>query len=119
MAIMAIALSLAGARIGAGIGRLELNEAVSAVQRYVQIARLQAQRSDHEQYVLLDRQRHSVALLSPEMKVVREEKLPGSVEVVLAPDVQAAAVYIAPSGIVRGEAVRLRGRTGVVEVALK
>jgi hypothetical protein len=98
------------------MGRLELNQAGSAVRLFIKVAKLEAQRSDREQYVLLDRQRHSVALLSSEMKIVREEKLPGTVEVVLRPDVQAAAVYVAPSGIVRGESVHLRGRTGEIEV---
>jgi prepilin-type N-terminal cleavage/methylation domain-containing protein len=119
MAIIAIALALAGPRIGAGMGRLELNQAGSTVRLYIQTGKLSAQRSDREQYVLLDRQRHSVALLSSEMKIVREEKLPGSVQVVLRPDVEAAAVYVAPSGVVRGESVRLRGRTGEIEVAVE
>lgn len=119
MAIIAISLGLAGPRIGAGLGRLELNQAAQTVRTYIKLARLQAQRSDHEQYVVLDKQRRSVALVSPEMKVVREETLPRSVELVLDSDVQATALYVAPSGLLRGNPVRLRGRTGEIEVTLR
>lgn len=119
MAIVAITLSMAGPRIGAGIGRIELNQAAQTIRTYVKLGRLHAQRSDREQYVVLDRQRHSVALVNPEMKVVREEKLPESVEFVLEPNIQVSALQVAPSGILRGDPVRLRGRTGVIEVALQ
>ena len=119
LAIIAISLSLAGPRIGAGLGRIELNQAAQTVRSYIKLARLQAQRSDREQYVVLDQQRHSVALVGPEMKVTREETLPKSVQFVLQPEVQAAALYVAPSGILRGGPVRLRGRIGEIEVPVQ
>ena len=119
MAIIAIAMAIAGPRIGAGMGRLELNQAAQSVRRHIKIARLQAQRFDREQYVVLDRDRHSVALLGEGLRVVREERLPGSVEVVLDPAAQAATIYVSPSGSLRGNAVRLRGRAGEIEVAAR
>ena len=119
MAIIAISLSMAGPRIGAGIGRLELNQAALTVRSLLKAARLRAQRSDRAHYVVLDRNKHSVAILSPEMQIVREESIPASVEIVLEPGGQIASLYVPPSGIVRGPAPRLRGRTGEIEVALK
>jgi prepilin-type N-terminal cleavage/methylation domain-containing protein len=119
LAIIGISLTLAGPRIGAGLGRIELNQAAQTVRTYIKLARLQAQRSDREQYVVLDQQRHSVVLVGPEMKVTREETLPKSVQFVLQPDVQTSALYVAPSGILRGDPVRLRGRTGEIEVSIQ
>ena len=116
MAIVAVALALAGPRIGAGIGRLELNQAAQTVRTYIKLGRLQAQRSDREHYVVLDRQRHSVVLVGHEMTILREEKLPASVDFVLEPDVQVATLHVAPSGILRGNTVRLRGRNAEIEV---
>src|SRR3954462_9046047 len=46
VAIMAISLGLAGPRIGAGLGRLELNTSAQTVRRFVKMARLQAERSE-------------------------------------------------------------------------
>ena len=119
MAIIAISLSLAGPRIGAGLSRLELTQAERTVRSYIKFARSQAQRSDREQYVVLDRISGSVALVGSELKVLREVKLPSSVEIILGADVETATLYVAPSGILRGEPVRLRGRTGETEVALQ
>jgi prepilin-type N-terminal cleavage/methylation domain-containing protein len=119
LAIIGISLTLAGPRIGAGLGRIELNQAAQTVRTYIKLARLQAQRSDREQYVVLDQQRHSVVLVGPEMMVIREEALPKSVQFVLQPDVQTSALYVAPSGILRGDPVRLRGRTGEIEVSVQ
>lgn len=119
MAVIALALTLAGPRIGAGIGRIELNQAAQTIRTYMKLARLQAQRSDREHYIVLDRQRRSVALVGHEMTVLRQEKLPASVEFVLDPEVQARALYVAPSGILRGDPVRLRGRTAEIEVGLR
>lgn len=119
LAIIGISLSLAGPRIGAGLGRIELNQAAQTVRTYIKLARLQAQRSDREQYVVLDRQKRSVALVGPDMRVAREETLPRSVEFILQSEVQAAALYVPPSGILRGDPVRLRGRTGEIEVSLR
>jgi prepilin-type N-terminal cleavage/methylation domain-containing protein len=112
MAIIAISLGLAAPRIGAGIGSLELNQAVQTVRTYIRLARFQAQRSDREQYVIVDPTRRSVAFVGPEMNVLREETLPNSVDVVLEPGVQTGILYVAPSGLWRGNAVWLMGRNG-------
>jgi prepilin-type N-terminal cleavage/methylation domain-containing protein len=119
MAIIAISLSLAGPRIGAGFGRIELNQAAQTVRSYIKLARLEAQRSDRGQYVVLDKQRHVVALVGPDMQTVREQPLPRSVEILGDTDLQATAVFVAPSGILRGDPVRLRGRTAEIEVTLQ
>src|SRR5262245_48043833 len=110
MAVIAIALVLTGPSIGAGISRIELNQAAQSTQRYIKVARLQAQRSQQEQYVILDPDRHSVAILNEALQITREEKLPNSVQVVLEAGSQIAAVYVAPSGAVRGNTLRLLGR---------
>jgi type II secretory pathway pseudopilin PulG len=119
MAIIAISLTLAGPRIGAGIGRIELNQAEQTVRSYIKLGRVQAQRSDRVHYVVLDRQKRSVVLVNTEMKVLREAELPSSVEFVLEPEVQLTAVSIAPSGIARGNPIRLRGRSAETEVPLR
>ncbi len=116
MAIIAISLTMAGPRIGAGIGRIELNQSAQTIRSYIKMARLRAERSDREQYIVLDRQRRAVAIVGPDLNVLREQKLPASVDFVLEPDVEASALHVAPSGIVRGGPIRLRGRTGVIEV---
>jgi type IV fimbrial biogenesis protein FimT len=119
VAIIAISLSLAGPRIGAGLSRLELTQAERSVRNTIKLARSEAQRSDTEQYVVLDRVNGSLTLLGSELKIVREERLPSSVEIVLDTDQETATLYVAPSGILRGEPVRLRGRSGETEVELQ
>jgi prepilin-type N-terminal cleavage/methylation domain-containing protein len=119
LAIIGISLSLAGPRIGAGLGRIELNQAAQTVRTYIKLARLQARRSDREQYLVLNRKKRSVALVGPDMQVAREEALPSSVEFILQPEAQATALHVAPSGILRGAPIRLKGRTGEIEVSLQ
>src|SRR5262245_23431291 len=111
MAIIAITLALTGPRISAGINRLELNQAAQSIRRYTKLARVQAQRTEKEQYVILDRDKHSVAQLNESMQIVREEKLPGSVEILTQPEAPITAIYIAPSGFLRANPLRLRSRT--------
>jgi prepilin-type N-terminal cleavage/methylation domain-containing protein len=119
VAIMAIALTMAGPRIGAGIGRIELNQAAQTIRTYIKLARVQAQKSDREHYIVLDRQKRSIALVGHEMTILRQDMLPASVEFVLDTQEQIGALYVAPSGILRGDPVRLRGRTTEIEVALR
>lgn len=119
MAVIALALTLAGPRIGAGIGRLQLEQAGQSLRSFIKIGRIQAQRRDREHYVLLDRKNDSITLLNPEMKPIRREQLPSSVQIILDSDSDFSTILIAPSGIVRGEAVRLRGRAGELEVSLQ
>ena len=119
MAIIAISLGLAGPRIGAGIGRLELNSSAQKIQGLIKIARLQAQSSDRVQYVILDRAQHSATLVNYEMKIVRKEDLPSSIDLVLSGDSPTAALAVSPSGILRGAGVRLRSRSGELEISLQ
>ena len=119
MAIIAMALGLAGPRIGAGLGRLELATSASTVQSFIKMARLQAQRTDRQQYVVLDKARKSVSLVDADMTLRRQEELSSTVEIVSSTDATVEALYISPSGLVRGSAIRLRGRTGEVEVSLQ
>ncbi len=118
MAIIAIALGLAGPRIGAGIGRLELNQASQTVHNFIKLARLQAQRSDRTQYVVLDKGKHVVELVAPEMTVLRKESMPSTVDFLFDAETDRRILYVSPSGLVRGESVRLRGRVGEVQVEL-
>jgi len=119
MAVIALALTLAGPRIGAGIGRLQLEQAGQSLRSFIKIGRIQAQRRDREHYVLLDRKNDSITLLNPEMKPIRREQLPSSVQIILDSDSDFSTILIAPSGIVRGDAVRPRGRAGELEVSLQ
>jgi general secretion pathway protein H len=116
VALIALALTLAGPRIGAGFGRLELERSAQSIRNFIKLARIQAQRTDREHYVILDRKRDVIALLNPEMRLLRQEELPSSVEIILESDRDAASIFIAPSGIVRGEPIRLQGRAGQTEI---
>jgi prepilin-type N-terminal cleavage/methylation domain-containing protein len=119
VAIIAISFGLAEPRIGAGLGRLDLNNAAKTVQTFLKMARLQAERTDQQQYVLLDRARRSVSLVSPDLKVLRSSELPASVEILIESGTATAAFSVPPSGIIRGSPVRLRGRTGEIEVSFQ
>src|SRR5258708_40142671 len=76
MALSALTLTLAGPRIGAGIGRLELERAAQSIRSFVKLGRVQAQRTDREHYIVLDRKRDLITLLNPELRPLREEQLP-------------------------------------------
>jgi len=120
-ALIALALTLAGPRIGAGLGRLELEQAAQSSRSIVKVGRVQAQRTDQEHYVILDSKTDSVALLDPNMKQLRREQLPSSVQI-LPEDASTSDltnVSIAASGIVRRKTIRLRGRSGDLEVVLQ
>ena len=119
MAVIALALTIVGPRIGAGIGRLELDQAAQSIRGFIKLGRVQAQRTDREHYVVLDRRRDLVTLLDPEMHPLRQQKLPSSVQILLNSNMDFASIFIAPSGIIRGDSVRLRGRTGELAVALQ
>ena len=68
---------------------------------------------------MIDSKRDSMALLDPELKVVRKEPLPSSVQIILDSDAPVSELTISPSGIVRGEPIRLRGRTGELKITLQ
>ena len=118
-AIIALALTLAGPRIGAGIGRLELDRSAQSIRNFIKLGRVQAQRTDRELYVVIDRKRDVITLLDPEMRPLRQEELPSSVQIMLDSSLDLASIAIAPSGIVRGEPIRLRGRSGDLEITLQ
>jgi Tfp pilus assembly protein FimT len=117
MALIALALTLAGPRIGAGISRLELEQAAQSIRSLIKVGRVQAQRTDKEYYVVVDRNRSTITLLGPDMRPLKSETLPSSVQVVQNSNL--ASISIAPSGIVRAETLRLHGRVGDLEVALR
>ena len=118
MAVIALALTLAGPRIGAGIGRLELEEAAQSVRSFFKLGRVQAQRTDQQHFVVIDTRDDSIILLDPDMRPVRRADIPSSVHIVHS-DSELLSFAIAPSGIVRGGPIRLRGRTGELEVRLQ
>src|SRR4030095_16229399 len=99
MALIALALTLAGPRIGAGIGRLELEQAAQSVRSLIKLRRGQAQRADREHYVVIDRKQDSLTLLDPEMRPLQRRVLPSSVQLVLQPNTDLESVFIAPSGL--------------------
>lgn len=118
MAIIALAMGVAAPRIGAGLGRLELNRAVTAIHDFVKIARIEAQRSDQAQYVVFDARAGRMAVVSPDLSVKRVQSLPSSVQFIMERAELSATAVVAPSGIVRGEPIRLRWRAGEVTVSL-
>ena len=116
LSLIALALTLAGPRMGAGLGRLELEQAAQSIRSLIKAGRAQAQRTDREHYVVIDRKNDSITLLDPEMHQLRQEELPSSIQILPDSDSDLASVLIAPSGIVRGSTIRLRGRTGEIDV---
>jgi len=119
MALIALTLTLAGPRIGAGIGRLELERAAQSIRSFVKLGRVQAQRTDREHYIVIDRKRDLITLLNPELRPLREEQLPSSVHIVLDSNLDLDSISIPPSGIVHSKLVRLRGRSGELEIKLQ
>ena len=119
MAVIALALTVAGPRIGAGMGRLELEQAAQSVRSFIKLGRVHAQRTDRQHFVVIDRRQESITLLDPEMEPLRTEALPSSVHIVLEPGSDLTTLSIAPSGIVRGESLRLRGRVNEIEIPLQ
>ena len=119
LAIIAISIGLAGPRIGAGLGGLELRQSEQTVKTYLRLAKARARRADSNCYVVLDNVHRTVGLLGPDMNLLREQKLPSSVSFILKPPLEKVALRIAPSGIVGGDSVRLRGRTAEVEVSVQ
>lgn len=119
MAMIALTLTIAGPRIGAGIGRLELEQAAQNVRSFVTVGRVQAQRTDRGHYLVMDRKQNSITLLDQEMHPIRHQKLSSSVQIMLQSNSDIDSIFIAPSGIVRGEPIRLHNGTGEVEVVLQ
>ncbi len=119
MAIIAISMSLVGPRIGAGFSGLYLNQSAQTVKRMLKLARLQAERTERHQYVVLNRKTRSVVLVGSDLEVQRQETLPSGIDIVLESDSDTASVLVTPAGLLRGPSIRLRGRAGEIEVALQ
>ena len=119
MTLIALTLTLVGPRIGAGIGRLELEETAQAIRGFVKSGAVQAQRADRGHYVVIDRKKKLMTLLDPEMKTLRQKELSSSVEIILGSDGDLATISISPSGIVRNGPIRLRSRAGDLKVNLQ
>ena len=119
MALIALTLTLVGPRIGAGIGRLELDETAQSIRGFVKNGAVQAERTDRVHYVVIDRTKKLMTLLDPEMKMLRQKELASSVEVILDGNRDMATISVSPSGIVRSGPIRLRGRIGDVQVNLQ
>jgi hypothetical protein len=120
MAVIALALTLAGPRIGAGMGRLELEQAAQSVRSFVKLGRSQAQRTDRQHFVVIDTRQESMVLLDADMRPIRRADIPSSVHIVHSDsDSEFLSFAIAPSGIIRGGPIRLRGRTGDLEVSFQ
>ena len=119
MAIIGITLGLAGPRIGAGLGTIELRQAEQTVKSGVQLAKRRAQRVDADCFVVFDNVRRAVDVLGPDMKIVRDDRLPSSVQFVLQPPAQSIAIQVAPSGIVSGDSIEIRGRNSETQVSLR
>jgi prepilin-type N-terminal cleavage/methylation domain-containing protein len=119
MALIALTLTLVGPRIGAGIGRLELDQTDQTIRGFVKSAGVQAQRTDRGHYVVIDRKKKLMTLLDPEMRTLRQKELPSSVEIILDANSDIATIVISPSGIVRSGPIRIRGRAGDLQVKLQ
>src|SRR5438094_9841021 len=78
MTLIALTLTLAGPRIGAGLGRLELERTAQTIRGAVKIGRIQAERMDREYYITIDRKQEVLRLLDPDLKVIRQEQLPST-----------------------------------------
>jgi prepilin-type N-terminal cleavage/methylation domain-containing protein len=119
MALIALTLTLVGPRIGAGIGRLELDETAQAIRGFVKNGAVQAERTDRVHYVVINRPKKLMTLLDPDMKVLRQKELASSVEIILAGGTDVATISVFPSGIVRSEPIRVHGRVGDIQVNLQ
>ena len=119
MALIALTLTLVGPRIGAGIGRLELDETAQSIRGFVKNGAVQAERTDRVHYVVIDRTKKLMTLLDPEMKTLRQKQLASSIEVILDANSDVATVAISPSGIVRSGPIHIRGRAGDLQVNLQ
>jgi prepilin-type N-terminal cleavage/methylation domain-containing protein len=119
MALIALTMTLVGPRIGAGLGRLELDQTAQTIRGFVKTASVQAERTDRVHYIVIDRKRRLMTLLDPDMKTLRQKELPSSVEIVSDSNDGLGTIFISPSGIVRSGPIRLRGRVGVLTVNLQ
>src|SRR5215471_1160509 len=116
MALIALTLTLAGPRIGAGLGRLELERTAQTIRGVVKTGRIQAQRADRDYYVVIDRKQDSLRLIDPDMKVLRQEQLPLTVEIIFEAHSDLATLTVFLTGVVRGSGIQLHNKAGDVSV---
>ena len=119
MTIIALSVGLVGPRIGAGMTRIEVYQAEQTIRSFVQMARSRAQRSNLAHFVVLNRRGASVVLVGPDMNILRERELPSSVELVVDSETGIESIYVPPSGLLRGQVIRLRSRFGPSEVTFQ
>src|ERR1700674_4331877 len=118
MSLIALTLTLVGPRIGAGMGRLQLDETAQAIRGFVKNGAVQAERTDRVHYVVIDRTKREMTLLDPDMKTLRQKELASSVEIILDGNTDVATISVSPSGIVRSGPIRIHGRAGDLQVNL-
>ena len=123
MVIIAIVAAVVRPRITAGFNRVEMAAAESALKDFVKKARIQARRAGRERYVALERERHSLVILGPDLTVISERPLPASIEVFSDDGARAEsdfrAIFVSPLGGLRADPVLLRGRAGETRVLLQ
>ena len=119
MAIIALSVGLVGPRIGAGMTRIAVYQAEETIRSFVGIARSRAQRSNLAHFVVLNRRGPMVVLVGPDMNILRERELPSSVELVVDSETGIESIYVPPSGLLRGQFIRLRSRFGLSEVTFQ
>ena len=119
MTIIGLSVGLVGPRIGAGMTRIEVYQAEQTIRSFVQMARSRAQRSNLAHFVVLNRRGPSVVLVGPDMNILRERELPSSVELVVDSETGIESIYVPPSGLLRGQFIRLRSRFGPSEVTFQ
>ena len=119
MAIITLSVGLVGPRIGAGMTRIEVYQAEQTIRSFVEIARSKAQRSNLAHFVVLNGRGSSLVLVGPDMDILRESELPPSVEFVIDSDAGIDSIYVPPSGLLRGQFIRLQSRFGPSEVTFQ
>ncbi len=119
MAIIALSVGLVGPRIGAGMTRIEVYQAEQTIRSFVEMARSRAQRSNLAHFVVLNRRGPTVTLVGPDMNILRERKLPSSVELVVDSEEGIESIDVPPSGLLRGQSIQLRSRFGPSEVTFQ
>ena len=68
-------------------------------------------------YIVVDKKQNSITLLDRELHQIRHEELPSAIQIVSQSD--SVSIFVAPSGILRGEPIRIHGRSGELEVVLQ
>ena len=99
--------------------RIEVYQAEQTIRSFVEMARSRAQRSNLAHFVVLNRRGPTVTLVGPDMNILRERKLPSSVELVVDSEEGIESIDVPPSGLLRGQFIQLRSRFGPSEVTFQ